>query len=286
MENQNTESLTEIDPEYRRLHDGAPRPRGAARDAGRQAAAVRGRGDGREETEEGEAPAQGPHGGDRAHTTARGSRTEDSPRPGGLGLHPPAAGSSRRRRRGDRARNPGGGLLALSRSSCCPFFRDPERTSREARRRSSLPPTEPSCPSRRLPSRRPGPRRRISIFMSVFNCHVNRSPVSGRPRRLRLLRRARSSPPSMKRPRPRTSRTGSRSRPARSPVTFKQIAGALARRIVFYPRVGGPAGRGQRIGMIQFGSRVDLFVPDGAELLVTPGRQGQGGDGRSWHDGR
>ena len=54
-------------------------------------------------------------------------------------------------------------------------------------------------------------------------------------------------------------------------LTFKQIAGALARRIVFYPRVGDELVRGQRIGLIRFGSRVDLFVPDGAEVLVGPG---------------
>ena len=54
-------------------------------------------------------------------------------------------------------------------------------------------------------------------------------------------------------------------------MTFKQIAGALARRIVFYPRVGDQLERGQRIGLIRFGSRVDLFLPDGAEPLVKDG---------------
>ena len=54
-------------------------------------------------------------------------------------------------------------------------------------------------------------------------------------------------------------------------VTFKQIAGALARRIVFYPRMGDELRRGQRIGLIKFGSRVDLFLPDDAEVLVARG---------------
>jgi phosphatidylserine decarboxylase len=57
----------------------------------------------------------------------------------------------------------------------------------------------------------------------------------------------------------------------RGNITFKQIAGALARRIVFYPRIGDGLARGQRVGMIKFGSRVDLFVPDGTELLVGRG---------------
>jgi phosphatidylserine decarboxylase len=60
-------------------------------------------------------------------------------------------------------------------------------------------------------------------------------------------------------------------------VIFKQIAGVLARRIVFYPRPGDRLVRGQRIGIILFGSRVDLFVPDGAELLVKPGDKVKGG---------
>ena len=61
------------------------------------------------------------------------------------------------------------------------------------------------------------------------------------------------------------------------PITFKQIAGVLARRIVFYPRAGDRLARGQRIGIILFGSRVDLFVPDGGELLVGPGEKVKAG---------
>ena len=54
-------------------------------------------------------------------------------------------------------------------------------------------------------------------------------------------------------------------------LVFKQIAGALARRIVFYPRLGNAVRRGERIGMIKFGSRVDLFIPDSASPLVARG---------------
>src|SRR5262245_16460732 len=57
----------------------------------------------------------------------------------------------------------------------------------------------------------------------------------------------------------------------RGRVTFKQIAGVLARRIVFYPKPGDRLARGQRIGIILFGSRVDLFVPDDADLAIRPG---------------
>ncbi len=60
-------------------------------------------------------------------------------------------------------------------------------------------------------------------------------------------------------------------------MTFKQIAGALARRIVFYPRMGDELRRGQRIGLIKFGSRVDLFLPDDAEVLVERGQKVKAG---------
>jgi phosphatidylserine decarboxylase len=59
----------------------------------------------------------------------------------------------------------------------------------------------------------------------------------------------------------------------RGNLTFKQIAGALARRIVFYPRMGDELRRGERIGLIKFGSRVDLFLPDDADVLVAKGQK-------------
>jgi phosphatidylserine decarboxylase len=60
-------------------------------------------------------------------------------------------------------------------------------------------------------------------------------------------------------------------------VKFKQIAGLLARRIVFVPVVGSVIGRGERVGLIKFGSRVDVIVPGEAELKVKPGMRVQGG---------
>jgi len=60
-------------------------------------------------------------------------------------------------------------------------------------------------------------------------------------------------------------------------VTFKQIAGLLARRIVFTRDVGGAIGRGERVGLIKFGSRVDVLVPAEAELRVKPGVRVRGG---------
>lgn len=106
--------------------------------------------------------------------------------------------------------------------------------------------------------------------MSVFNCHVNRSPLDG------TLAEAAYCPGkklaafdekcSLENEQNRITMEAAAGR-----VTFKQIAGVLARRIVFYPRPGDRLARGQRIGIILFGSRVDLFVPDGAEVLVKVG---------------
>ncbi len=115
-----------------------------------------------------------------------------------------------------------------------------------------------------------GARRRLSIFMSVFNCHVNRAPITGRLADYVYVRGskrvANHDKASTENEQNRITLVG-----GPGPVTFKQIAGALARRIVFYPRVGDTLSRGDRIGMIRFGSRVDLFLPDGAEVLVGPG---------------
>ncbi len=69
-------------------------------------------------------------------------------------------------------------------------------------------------------------------------------------------------------------------------MTFKQIAGALARRIVFYPRVGTDLARGERIGLIKFGSRVDLFVPDGATSSSSKGDKVSAGQHRRSPAGR
>jgi phosphatidylserine decarboxylase len=117
---------------------------------------------------------------------------------------------------------------------------------------------------------------RISIFLSVFDVHVNRSPISGTIRGVRYQK--------------------GRFLDARSPycaeqneqnvvtvegdgqtVVFKQIAGLLARRIVFTPKVGDRVARGQRVGLIKFGSRVDVMVDLSAKLNVKVGDRVRGG---------
>jgi phosphatidylserine decarboxylase len=117
---------------------------------------------------------------------------------------------------------------------------------------------------------------RISIFLSVFDVHVNRSPIAGIIREVRYQR--------------------GRFLDARNPacaeqneqnivrvegdgqaVIFKQIAGLLARRIVFHPKVGDRLERGQRVGLIKFGSRVDVLFDAAAVLQVKVGDRVRGG---------
>jgi phosphatidylserine decarboxylase len=150
------------------------------------------------------------------------------------------------------------------------FFRDPERTP-EGGADTIVSPADGTVLSvAEAPEAPAGASRRLSVFMSVFNCHVNRAPVSGRLGDYAYVRGGKAAAFSDK-----ASLENEQNRitlvAAAGSVTFKQIAGSLARRIVFYPKVGDELARGQRIGLIKFGSRVDLFVPDGAEVLVKPG---------------
>lgn len=120
-------------------------------------------------------------------------------------------------------------------------------------------------------------RLRISIFLSVFNVHVNRSPVSGVLREVRYQRGKFMN----------AMNVASADRNEQSIATvecddgqwviFKQIAGLLARRIVFYPKVGDRLERGQRVGLIKFGSRVDVLLDAGARLNVKVGDHVKGG---------
>jgi phosphatidylserine decarboxylase len=116
----------------------------------------------------------------------------------------------------------------------------------------------------------------ISIFLNVFNVHVNRSPVSG------IVRGARYEPgkylnamnPACAEQNERNTVTieGEGHR-----VIFKQIAGLLARRIVFTKQVGDSVRRGERVGLIKFGSRTDVLLDPSAEVAVKVGDNVKGG---------
>jgi phosphatidylserine decarboxylase len=122
-----------------------------------------------------------------------------------------------------------------------------------------------------------GPRQRISIFLSVFDVHVNRSPIEG------VLSGVRYQKGQYLNAMNRASAESNEQNIATvygegMEVTFKQIAGLLARRIVFNPREGDRLERGQRVGLIKFGSRVDIIFPAEAEPKVKVGNRVKGGE--------
>jgi len=122
-----------------------------------------------------------------------------------------------------------------------------------------------------------GESLRLSIFLSVFNVHVNRSPITGTLCDLiykKGLYLNAMNPASAEKNEQNKAVLMS---DAGYTVAFTQIAGLLARRIVFRPRVGERLERGQRIGLIKFGSRVDVFMPGSAELHVKKGDRVKGG---------
>ncbi|HUD74775.1 MAG TPA: phosphatidylserine decarboxylase [Terracidiphilus sp.] len=122
-----------------------------------------------------------------------------------------------------------------------------------------------------------GPRQRISIFLSVFDVHVNRSPIAGvltsvhyqKGQYLNAM-----NPASADRNEQNIATVRGEDGVE---ITFKQIAGLLARRIVFKLREGDTVERGQRVGLIKFGSRVNVLLPAEAQLRVSVGQRVKGG---------
>jgi phosphatidylserine decarboxylase len=115
-----------------------------------------------------------------------------------------------------------------------------------------------------------GPMRRIAVFLSVFDVHVNRSPVQGvvkstiyKAGKFLDARHLQASSAN-------ECRAWWLETP-RGPVAVRQIAGLIARRIVAWSTEGSELARGQRIGMIRFGSRTEVFVPMECAVLVKPG---------------
>jgi len=114
------------------------------------------------------------------------------------------------------------------------------------------------------------PGIQVSIFMSPINVHVNRSPVTGEIKRVE--HRSGKFVSAFK---PEASRINEQTEVAlatkHGTVTMKQIAGFLARRIVFHPKPGDRLSAGARVGMIRFGSRVDIHLPGTVELRIKVG---------------
>ncbi len=171
--------------------------------------------------------------------------------------------------------NAAGGVFVLLAAFVLYFFRDPERVA----------PSDPAAVVSPADGRivevvdeslgsRPG--RRVSIFLSIWDVHVNRAPLAGRIARLEY--------------RPGRFYAAMRSRASaeneqniihldtqRGEIVFKQIAGWIARRVLCWKSEGDAVTLGERVGMIRFGSRVDLWLPAEAEMLVRRGQHVKGG---------
>jgi phosphatidylserine decarboxylase len=119
-------------------------------------------------------------------------------------------------------------------------------------------------------------RVRISIFLSVFDVHVNRAPIAGvirevRYQRGKFLNAMNEASAEL------NEQNIVRMEGDGQTVIFKQIAGLLARRIVFHPKVGDQLERGQRVGLIKFGSRTDILLNSNAKLQIKVGDRVRGG---------
>ena len=117
----------------------------------------------------------------------------------------------------------------------------------------------------------PGLTRQVSIFMSIFDVHVNRAPISGRIVHYSYTSGARMAAVSHKSSEQNEQNLIVVTDHRGATLAFRQIAGLLARRIVFDRKEGDMIRRGERIGMIKFGSRVDVFLPHRAEVCVKVG---------------
>jgi phosphatidylserine decarboxylase len=177
---------------------------------------------------------------------------------------------------------PLGWIGTLATAWCAYFFRDPVRVTplreglvvspadgRVSRVVNAVPPAELGLSDRPLP--------RISIFMSVFDCHVNRSPLGGRIERM-VYRAGKFISADLDKASEDNERNCFIIAGARARIGVVQIAGLVARRIVPFVQEGQTVSAGDRIGMIRFGSRLDVYLPEGGRALVAEGQTAVAGE--------
>jgi phosphatidylserine decarboxylase len=180
--------------------------------------------------------------------------------------------------------SPLGWLGTLATAWCALFFRDPPRVTpigdplvvAPADGKVSLV-AKAIAPRELAPLLGERPLARISIFMSVFDCHVNRSPASGHIERM-VYTPGKFLNADLDKASEDNERNSLVIASAGSRIGVVQIAGLIARRIVPFVREGGVVAAGERIGMIRFGSRVDVYLPDGVRPLVAEGQTAIAGE--------
>jgi len=175
------------------------------------------------------------------------------------------------------------GWLGLALTGWCVyFFRDPKRITpvdqalvvspadgKVASVALILPPGELGLGS--------DPCRRVSVFMNVFNCHVNRAPVAGRISRI-VYRPGKFLNAELDKASADNERNGMVIASANGPIGVVQIAGLVARRIACFVAEGTELSAGERIGLIRFGSRLDVYLPATATIMVAEGQTAIAGE--------
>lgn len=158
------------------------------------------------------------------------------------------------------------------------FFRDPERAIAEDPRLVVSPADGKVVRVVAASADNPleSPAQQISIFLSIFDVHINRAPVGGRIADVRY-QAGEFLPAFNHNASTRNEQNTVVIEEGSTRIAFKQIAGLIARRIVFRKRINDHVGRGERVGMIQFGSRVDVFLPPSTRLRVQVGDRVKGG---------
>jgi phosphatidylserine decarboxylase len=158
---------------------------------------------------------------------------------------------------------------------CFSFFRDPERAIPEDPA-AIVSPADGRVVVLTEEANAGRPGTRISIFLAIWNVHVNRSPAAGviskvdyRPGKFLAAWHANASAQNEQNIFTLATPNGN--------IEFKQIAGLVARRVVSWKKAQDVVAKGERIGLVRFGSRVDLWVPAGSELLVKVGDTVHGG---------
>jgi phosphatidylserine decarboxylase len=123
----------------------------------------------------------------------------------------------------------------------------------------------------------PFPATRVSIFLSLFNVHITRAPIAGtvktitaEPGRYIAAYKAAASE--------KNARVSVHIQGSGTEVFFRQVSGSLARRVRSYVREGDTLRAGQKTGIIYFGSRVDIFLPDTVDITIRPGQKVRAGE--------
>jgi phosphatidylserine decarboxylase len=173
-----------------------------------------------------------------------------------------------------------GGVLT---AWCAYFFRNPERIT-PSREGLVVSPADgvvqliqPAAPPPELEMGN-APLTRVSIFMNVFNVHVNRAPIDGRVEKL-AYRPGKFFNASLDKASEHNERQSVRMRLADGrELVLVQIAGLVARRILIWIEEGQGLAAGERFGLIRFGSRVDVYLPDGVSPLVCVGQTAVAGE--------